>query len=100
MRLTETELSSIRTLFLKYRKIDSTIYLFGSRTDPTKKGGDIDLLISFESKDSLISFQKLDFIVELKKNLGDRKIDVTLATIEDLKTDEFLVSVFSGCQKL
>jgi uncharacterized protein len=97
MRLTETEITSIKTLFLKYKKSDSVIYLFGSRTDHTKKGGDIDLLISFETKDSLISFQKLDFIVELKKAVGDRKIDITLATVEDLKTDEFLISILSGC---
>ena len=73
MRLTINEQNLIKDTFKKYFK--GEIYLFGSRIDDNLKGGDIDLYIS--SKDAKLS-QKIDFLVELKKQIGDRKIDVVL----------------------
>jgi len=53
------------------------IYLFGSRVDDTKKGGDIDLYISTPDKKDLVS-KKIDFLVQLKRKIGEQKIDVVL----------------------
>ncbi len=44
VRLTEEEIKMIRKIIKKYDP-DAKIILFGSRTDLTKKGGDIDLLV-------------------------------------------------------
>ena len=44
MRLTEAERNSIRTIIF-HLDPEAQIYLFGSRTDDKKRGGDIDLLI-------------------------------------------------------
>ncbi len=93
MRLSPQELEKIKTVFEKYKTVNSKIYLFGSRTHSEKKGGDIDLLITFFDKTSLIEFKRLDFIVELKKQLGDRKIDATLATQVEMQLDPFLKTI-------
>jgi len=44
VRLKERELKTIKEVILKYDP-DAQIVLFGSRTDPSKRGGDIDLLV-------------------------------------------------------
>ena len=51
------------------------VYLFGSRLDDTKRGGDIDLLIrNDEEKQGVLA--RIRLIANLKRALGDRKIDV------------------------
>ncbi|QOP42647.1 nucleotidyltransferase domain-containing protein [Sulfurimonas sediminis] len=54
---------------------DAQLYLFGSRVDDTKKGGDIDLLIvskSLTKKD--LRFIRIDFF----NYFGEQKIDIVL----------------------
>jgi len=50
LRLTSKELSIIKSSVNKLFK-DGAIYLFGSRIDNSKKGGDIDLYIITNDKD-------------------------------------------------
>ena len=51
------------------------VYLFGSRLDDTKRGGDIDLLIRNDgAKQGVLA--RIRLITKLKCTLGDRKIDV------------------------
>jgi predicted nucleotidyltransferase len=45
MRLTEDQIEIIRALLYRQFGAASTIWLFGSRTDDSAKGGDIDLYI-------------------------------------------------------
>ena len=54
---------------------NTQVFLFGSRVDNNKKGGDIDLYIVTENKAHLFE-QKLLFLARLKKQLGEQKIDV------------------------
>jgi predicted nucleotidyltransferase len=77
VRLTTKEVKDILLTFKKVFK-DGNIYLFGSRTDDSKKGGDIDLYIQSKNKDNLID-KKIDFLIELKQKLGDQKIDVVIS---------------------
>lgn len=54
---------------------DAQLYLFGSRVDDTKRGGDIDLLIvskSLTKKD--LRFIRIDFF----NYFGEQKIDIVL----------------------
>jgi predicted nucleotidyltransferase len=52
------------------------VYLFGSRVDDTKKGGDIDLLIL---SDRLTSDDKRTIKMKLYELLGEQKIDLVIA---------------------
>ncbi len=72
VRLTEEEIKTIRKIIKKYDP-DAKIILFGSRTDLSKKGGDIDLLVISDK----IDFRKRrEILVDLELSLGDRKIDL------------------------
>ena len=51
------------------------IYLFGSRVDDTKKGGDIDLYLVVDNHINLFK-KKLKFLAKIKKVIGEQKIDV------------------------
>ena len=51
------------------------VYLFGSRVDDTKKGGDIDLYLVVNDKINIFK-KKLKFLAKIKKVLGEQKIDV------------------------
>jgi len=54
---------------------EGEIYLFGSRMDDKKRGGDIDLYLVVRDKNNLFE-KKLKFLAKLKKIIGDQKIDV------------------------
>ena len=74
MRLSQKQHQAIKKYFLEVFK-EGRIYLFGSRTDDTKKGGDIDLYIQTPNKEKLVH-KKLDFLIKLKRAIGNQKIDV------------------------
>ena len=58
-----------------------SIYLFGSRVDNTKRGGDIDLYIQLEDTlpISTIYDKKIEFLGRLKSRIGEQKIDVVIS---------------------
>ena len=74
MRLSKQQHQAIKKYFLEVFH-DGHIYLFGSRVDDSKKGGDIDLYIDSPDRENLVH-KKLDFLVKLKKEIGYQKIDV------------------------
>ena len=74
MRLSKQEVSSIKEAILHYDK-NASIYLFGSRVDDTKRGGDIDLLILSDIIDRHL-MRKIR--VSLYQRLGEQKIDITV----------------------
>ncbi len=84
LRLQKKIKSSIRLSFG-----DVAVYLFGSRTDDSKRGGDIDLAVDVElSKDEFRS-NKIQFIRNMLQLGLDLKIDlVQLSTTDSLLHDE------------
>ncbi len=73
VRLTEKEIEIIKSTIFSLDP-EANIILFGSRTDLTKKGGDIDLLIVSRK---LLNYKLQRKIkTELYLKLGDRKIDL------------------------
>lgn len=80
MRLTEYEIQTIKNSCQKVFD-GGSIYLFGSRTDDTKKGGDVDLyIVPDEELPSFVLLEKkIDFLVQLKSLIGEQKIDVVIA---------------------
>jgi len=77
MRLSPFEAEAIRNIVTRIFGKGSKVYLFGSRVDDSKRGGDIDLYISPANKERLAS-GKIDFLVALKKEIGDQRIDVII----------------------
>ncbi|MCF8397574.1 MAG: nucleotidyltransferase domain-containing protein [Bacteroidales bacterium] len=75
MRLSKEQHKIITQTAQKHFGMDVRVHLFGSRVDDQKKGGDIDLLIHAGS-DKMLYSKKLSFLVDLKKQLGERKIDI------------------------
>lgn len=79
MRLTDKEIKSVKDTFEEVFT-DGEIYLFGSRTDDTKKGGDIDLYIDLPYKLSPknIIDKKNQFRLKLCDKIGEQKIDLVI----------------------
>lgn len=73
MRISIEKLNLFKNLFTKEYK-DIKLFLFGSRVDESKRGGDIDILILSNKKidRSYIRFVKREFY----KKFGDQKIDI------------------------
>ena len=74
MRLTENEIKFIKETINKY--LPSKIYVFGSRLDDNKKGGDLDLYLIPEIKPSLEKIGLIKMILEEKLML---KVDIVIA---------------------
>lgn len=92
MRLTEKQIQLIHQTAKACFGNKVKVFLFGSRADDTKRGGDIDLLISTQ-KESMATLQnKLLFIVDLKTKIGDRKIDVVF-DLKNKYSGNFLESI-------
>lgn len=82
MRLSDSEIKIIKNVACEVWGSDTIIYLFGSRTDDLKKGGDIDLLIDLEiaPEPQKIMLQKAEFLGKLDILLGEQKIDLLVKT--------------------
>jgi len=77
LRLTEMEIKAIKELAVEIFGEGTRVFLFGSRTDPSKKGGDIDLYIIPANREK--HFDKyLKYLGKLKLTIGDQKIDLIL----------------------
>jgi len=78
LRLSNFYQETIKSTGLEIFGNDTKIYLFGSRADDTKRGGDIDLYIDTMNDDNLFD-KKIQFLTKLHKRLGDQKIDVVIS---------------------
>ena len=90
MRLSEVERQAIKGA-IGTRDPEAEVYLFGSRVDDSARGGDIDLLVLSEKIDLM---KKLDILVDLFKQLGDRKIDLVVAS--DLSRPFARIAISAG----
>ncbi len=77
MRLTKDAVKSIRHIVGQMCE-DAEVWLFGSRVDDHKKGGDIDLYI--ETGNEIQITDQLRLISRLQRALGFRKIDLIIRT--------------------
>lgn len=74
MRLTDRQAELIRQCAEATYGEDAMVLLFGSRTDDSRKGGDIDLLLRVPEAVRTLQ-NKLHFLVRLQRVLGERRID-------------------------
>jgi len=74
MRLYQEQIDVLKDT-LKIISANAQVYLFGSRVDDTKKGGDIDLLVvSKEMTKKDLRRLRIEFF----KYFGEQKIDIVL----------------------
>jgi uncharacterized protein len=93
MRLKDFEIEAIKTI-VAGRDPSARVYLFGSRADDTKRGGDIDLLIMSDTL-SLDDRGKIRW--DLWGKLGEQKIDILIA--KDI-TDPFVKLAYTTGKQL
>ena len=74
MRLLSQEVNLLKTKLYSLCD-DAKLYLFGSRVDDTKRGGDIDLLVV---SDKLCKKDLRLLRIEFFKKFGEQKIDILL----------------------
>lgn len=76
MRLTPHERQVIREAGLRYFGVVPC--LFGSRLNDAARGGDIDLFIPGEWSAEEAVQRRIRFCAEIRRSLGDRKLDVVI----------------------
>ncbi len=76
MRITDIEKEKIIQYAKQYFAADAKLYLFGSRVDDKKKGGDIDLFL--ESTIDIDMQQQIEFLKQLYLHVTFRKIDLVI----------------------
>jgi len=73
VRLEEWEINEIKKSLREVFGENAKVYLFGSRIDDRKKGGDIDLYVEADN----IDYEKeKEFWILLQERLGEQKIDI------------------------
>lgn len=75
IRLDDKEQEAIKSAILEYDP-EANIYLFGSRTDPNKRGGDIDILIISKI---LTKSDKIPILCKIFETIEEQKIDFVFA---------------------
>jgi len=78
MRLKQKTVEEIIKYAKKYFGINVKVYLFGSRTEDYKKGGDIDLYI--ETNELIECESKIHFLRDIYKYVTTRKVDLIINT--------------------
>ena len=74
MRLSEEEISTLKTALFKLSP-QAKLYLFGSRIDDNRQGGDIDLMVV---SDCLTKKDISRLRIEFFKKFGEQKLDILL----------------------
>lgn len=98
MRLTEKQQTAIINTFREvFAEKDAELWLFGSRVDDSKRGGDIDLLIKCYTTNynELWTLRTLEwkYGILLQKQIGPRKIDTVLEFSQDCKNRPIVIQV-------
>ncbi len=77
MRIRKEHIANIKEIARNNFGKDVQIYLFGSRVDDSKKGGDIDLYIETKISEELFD-KKIKMLSALYKTIGEQKIDLII----------------------
>ena len=87
MRLTPEQAQAIRDSVTEVFGAAAQVWLFGSRVDDRRRGGDSDLLVrppADRAADPETAWRdKLRLLGQLERRLGERKIDVVLEAPDD-----------------
>lgn len=83
MRLTQQEIQIIKSSVHEVMGEEATVWLFGSRVDDSKRGGDIDLFVEADLPVPRERLQKKSQLwVKLQLRLGEQRIDIIIAAAQ------------------
>jgi len=77
MRIKKEDVEKIKNAAIECFAKDAEVYLFGSRIENNKRGGDIDIYIETAVTDNILK-RKLKMLGMLQSNLGEQKIDIVV----------------------
>ena len=92
MRLTEFEVSAIKQSVHAFDP-GAKIFLFGSRVDDKKKGGDIDLIVL---SDKITSSERRKIKLRIYDRIGEQKIDMVVTP--EITTAFHRIAVSTGME--
>ena len=79
MRLTAQETTAIHDAVNRHFGDSAEVWLFGSRVENSRKGGDIDLYVETDLTDGDAIFRKrIKLLAELSRPLAERKVDLVV----------------------
>ncbi|NPA60461.1 MAG: nucleotidyltransferase domain-containing protein [Epsilonproteobacteria bacterium] len=92
MRLTKYEIEAIKKAFIEVFE-DGKVYLFGSRVDDSKRGGDIDLYIDLSYKLDIAEEidKKSRFRLKLYDLIGTQKIDIVVSKDKERSIEKEII---------
>ena len=82
VRLRDSDVDHIIESFKQHFGKDDHLWLFGSRVDLERRGGDIDLYVETYLPQSETLSQKMRFRGDLWRRIGEQKIDVVVNVLE------------------
>jgi predicted nucleotidyltransferase len=82
MRLPSKAITTIREAAKNHFGAQAKVWLFGSRVDDSKRGGDIDLYVEMDTpiKDRILKACRMN--AEIQTALGEQKIDIVVSSPE------------------
>ena len=79
VRLSLRDSIALEITFQKHFLKNDHLWIFGSRADLSRRGGDIDLYIETNAQDERVAMRmKTEFLGELEDKIGEQKIDCVL----------------------
>ncbi|MCK9367465.1 MAG: nucleotidyltransferase domain-containing protein [Metallibacterium scheffleri] len=78
MRLTPEQVAIIRSAAAEVFGADARVWLFGSRVDDSKRGGDIDLYLETAQTSASVVQRQARLWSLLQQRLGEQRIDIVV----------------------
>jgi predicted nucleotidyltransferase len=78
MRLTEHQVQAIRDATLEVVGHAAPVWLFGSRTNETSRGGDVDLMVQLNDPVNDPASLMIKLATKVSKSMYGRKVDVLI----------------------
>ncbi len=85
MRLTKEQRTAIKQAVKTTLGDNASVWLFGSRVNDELKGGDIDLYIEVQSKNTDLLQAELQLYTEIIQKIGEQKIDIVMHQVDTPK---------------
>jgi predicted nucleotidyltransferase len=76
MRVTDKAVATFKNAIHATFPGESKVFLFGSRVDDHKRGGDIDLMVVSHLQRNVLETAKIAAITKIQMTLGEQKIDL------------------------